>query len=1629
MTIEKEKQGMELKDYESVLPDKNYAIRVGQEVPEGSVNLAYIHTPKVKPDENISLIDTTYTSDNVIPQDQLESLVAANEAGELEYVDLIGENEVATKPPGSTFPSDKVVVTNRFKKNELSVNSALYYKLELFYHYDSKTALPNSKGEYEVQKYTGQQIELTDENGNLLDETYKYDIYVQGQALNPNIYKVRIDLQRNTTEEETIMVRYNHIDEVVENDYVQSVRKSIELYVNKENTITVGSQSKHMLEGGKLRVINGTSSLDKKTEAEVLVARENDNDAEIFAVVPKDTGEGYKIIVPQKAGTDPRTPTIFAHRVVASYQKEDGTTIKRTVGHITDWCINPEALMDSEKPDYDGKWKNIGIPAGQAKMNAQEMLELSLPYNVASLPSDATYSIEDDKGNLLYNITSLTNNSSVDTVVNEVLSKMPQASAVGSKEEPWTSAMQVNSVIKNNPILHRCSIIAEQQKTEWDFKWKADGRGYTTKMLPFEGTYRTGVFVMTPNSGMYSGTHTFNYPNIDYWNRIGLTDEIAKWAWGFQSAIGLNAMVYQGDDPNLNIATGQSLMIRGGDTITSARALNNVELSFKVRVDDTVDDDVIGFAIRTSATGNGYLFAWEKDTRNTVSGSDRVVIDEYGVSTAKYTPEGQDTWNSTNNINTYINEKGLGTKHKRLFKMSVSSKAAASSPDIWDGVTRYPDDTSGKSFVDITSDGRYDGTGWVAGKEYKVTVISARYKTQIFINEDPNSTDKGTLVCEADDTQYLSGAYGPAVISQTLAYFYDFKINMKEYMEVKGETLKFSLIDTSKKQISNYTIDQIIGTAIEQALGTKEYEIIDYITTSDASVEITVDPVTKLIYAQLMDTSKLNTVRESWETKYNGMTVDGTGSVRYNADGTFTVNISPALLPTDQIPTNVQDFYWLNPVLVEGDNIGLSMQQPNKVVGYPTVPAKRLIGRVYTIPDDEIYKSDGIKSLESLFDSIYEKLDIPTDIPLKEVTLRIERGEVASIASNGTVVPRNAEYRVNYRFRLVKDGITRMPVDQYQDELGVNRIRLKDMLNSAGEIDSAIDADLVAWTPFENLEVVPLFAVKVEEERKIEIAKPLVEVSNEEYENWYIRVKKGKFTKRIILPYFDTGSSEKPPEIYVAYPQLLGMVSSPDQVVEVDLEYSIPEYTDQEFYNRPFTLIDKERPVILNEYTIQTRYAPIILKSKTELSYLEVYSIRSNQKRVLRVSDIDAAKGIIYLLDRVREQDDVYVRYAYGEDWFTYRGFYKDNNFFHLDLNPTPGHYHTIAKNGFHQWVPTDKDTETYIQDERENEELMVKQIHVYLRPTSIRTVDRSDVSIKASSIIAGTVATRTIYHTDEEWWFNPKDYKYDPTMLRLGKITLQANSRMEDNMTILDARTRGGGLDEKLSREVIERVNKESMYHWDIGYFDGEAYQENGVIIIRLPRTVLNTFTDAQVQQAVAKHKGYGILPIIEYYDELFAEDNLISNNEFNNGTHIGYYDPIRSSGTYDLLKMGNDHVLRLTDAAEYAITIPGYKVKEGQYRLDIRAMKEATAPERSNGLVELFYKDGTSKQIQLGNLSSNQWMVYREYIEVEENLHHLTITLNKSEQERTGNAIVDYVTFVPSPVIVEETTEIHEI
>jgi hypothetical protein len=122
-----------------------------------------------------------------------------------------------------------------------------------------------------------------------------------------------------------------------------------------------------------------------------------------------------------------------------------------------------------------------------------------------------------------------------------------------------------------------------------------------------------------------------------------------------------------------------------------------------------------------------------------------------------------------------------------------------------------------------------------------------------------------------------------------------------------------------------------------------------------------------------------------------------------------------------------------------------------------------------------------------------------------------------------------------------------------------------------------------------------------------------------------------------------------------------------------------------------------------------------------------------------------------------------------------------------------------------------------------------------------------------------------------------------EENLVLIGAIYVRPNSSFY-SLQVTDTRTRGGGILEEISDELRKELEPDSDFYWDIGYWDGEAYPENAVIVVRLDRKLLRDFggrfTEDEIQTAVNKHIAFGTLALIEYVttfeDGNFSIQNL---------------------------------------------------------------------------------------------------------------------------------------------------------
>lgn len=301
-------------------------------------------------------------------------------------------------------------------------------------------------------------------------------------------------------------------------------------------------------------------------------------------------------------------------------------------------------------------------------------------------------------------------------------------------------------------------------------------------------------------------------------------------------------------------------------------------------------------------------------------------------------------------------------------------------------------------------------------------------------------------------------------------------------------------------------------------------------------------------------------------------------------------------------------------------------------------------------------------------------------------------------------------------------------------------------------------------------------------------------------------------------------------------------------------------YPNPVIYRLPYG-VENEKAYIAPVDTYEIDYENGTISFKEDVNDRIFADYTNTNDKPLAVLDYDINNGIIYLQSSIQFKDEIYANYEYEEKYVEYRGYYDYDlrEFIHLDLNPTDGHYCTMpkvyeSKYTKYEQVPTSK--------------LMNKDVYIYLMPY-ITSFDEKPNKY-------------TIRHcySKEEW-----DKIRATTLgraLLLGTVQLRETVQVKD-VTVLDTRTRGGGLKETITGQAAKARDPLAASYWDMGTWDGMAYYRNGVIVIQLPRTLLQSeggqFSEKDIEDAVKRYIAYGVYFIIEYVDPVITPTQGLNN------------------------------------------------------------------------------------------------------------------------------------------------------
>ena len=346
----------------------------------------------------------------------------------------------------------------------------------------------------------------------------------------------------------------------------------------------------------------------------------------------------------------------------------------------------------------------------------------------------------------------------------------------------------------------------------------------------------------------------------------------------------------------------------------------------------------------------------------------------------------------------------------------------------------------------------------------------------------------------------------------------------------------------------------------------------------------------------------------------------------------------------------------------------------------------------------------------------------------------------------------------------------------------------------------------------------------------IYLKKPEHVIANDD---WYIRVKNGSFRRRM---------------------DETGAVVPSGYAGSILHEYAIPEYSYQMWnltWGPPYKDSLAERVELIDKQTVQLQRTPLFVDPSSVLYNLDdpgfppsgYISIFVNDQLVppTGIVDWDIYNGTVKLAQLLTQRDDIIANYAYKEEFCEYTGFVGSGGiypvvppfpFFDLDLNPTPSHNYSLYQSG--------------------------DIVSVFLRPYSI--IDDGPGGFGQPTV----VCNEALYHN----YTGVPSGVYD---FKLGSIALGPHCKISD-LQVTDVRSRGGGIS-KLGIQDLDKVKiaqPETEFFWDVGYFDGQAVPANGVLVVRIPKTVLisngGAFGEDEVRQKVSKHMALGEYSIIEF-------------------------------------------------------------------------------------------------------------------------------------------------------------------
>lgn len=406
----------------------------------------------------------------------------------------------------------------------------------------------------------------------------------------------------------------------------------------------------------------------------------------------------------------------------------------------------------------------------------------------------------------------------------------------------------------------------------------------------------------------------------------------------------------------------------------------------------------------------------------------------------------------------------------------------------------------------------------------------------------------------------------------------------------------------------------------------------------------------------------------------------------------------------------------------------------------------------------------------------------------------------------------------------------------------------------------------------------------------------------------------------------------------------------------IDYLFYVKEFNKQEWsldYGRPYVTVYGENAEVINDDTLKVSRAPLYYKNNNIFIDVDGMIYHSSN-----IKDVDIWNGLIYTKDKLPTNKNIYVTYVYNEDSYLF----KD-----INLNPTFRH----------------------------NLNLLNTVTLFYMIPA-----ESSNGIINNKTIFSSTGASlKSAINSIQDDGY---------PVLILGAIIVQS-IKNKDSISLLDTRTRGGGLHEKDLESYLKEF-EDLNFLWDVNLWDGIPYPGNAAAIFSVPSDKFEVFDISDLKNRVSKFLSPGIVNILDQKEKLSYKDSsrtnrlpTIYNSSFDGSSYWSYKDPIiidsftgltiadaaLFSTENNIISLGPEEYCYQKYIKTFAPSIIKYKYRTSLDNVEYTSWQEYREL-RQNKQVGSLYTDS----ITIGNDS-----LYSQYKDIEVSVAH-TASYNFGDQ-----------------------------